>query len=280
MSLPSSKSAFHYKHYASFLAAYIGTRKRKTPAYSYQALSRAAGLRSQSLVAMVASGKRLPTRSTLRKLNAAMKASAAEGEYLETLVDFLKTKDADEREVLNRKLKELCLEFEPLAVEVDEFAVISDWWHVAILETLCLADFREEPAWIAARLGGRVEVATVREALARLERVGLVRRDAAGRLMQGAPEFVTRDATKNAAVRKYHEQMAALGVAAFAGAAAVQRTVSGSTLAVEALRVPEAIKALEEFRRRFIKQFGSERGDEIFQLNLHFFALSGKGETH
>ena len=146
-------SVFQYRDYARFLSDFVAERKRCSPSFSYKVLCRAAGLRSQSLVGMIATGQRLPSRDVLRKLNGAMRLTPAERDYLETLVEYQKSRDDAAQRTLARKLDALGHKYEARPISLDHFRLISDWYHLVILELLNLKDFVEDPAWIAARLG-------------------------------------------------------------------------------------------------------------------------------
>ena len=61
---------------------------------------------------------------------------------------------------------------ETTIVDLDTFAVISDWYHYAILSLLEVTDARLDPRWISKRLGiNRLEA---RLAIERLKRLSLI----------------------------------------------------------------------------------------------------------
>lgn len=273
MSTPTAP-AFLYGDYASFLTDYVNRKKSRTPSYSYKVLCRAAGLKSQSLVAMVAKGQRLPSRDVLRKLNGAMKLSPAESEYLEVLVDWHKAKDDDDRAFYHKKLRTIAKRNDTHEFAVDRFALIADWYHLTILEMICLADFQEDPAWIARRLGGRISTETAAEALARLDRLGLVKHDDGGRLRAAWSNFVTEVQIPDEATAKYHRQMLELALGAYTGQKKDERAIEGTTVTIDKSKLKEALAAIVEFRGRFLTQFACEGGDETFQLNVQFFRLT------
>lgn len=270
---PTRASTFRERDYATFLKNFVAERKKKHPSYSYKVLCRAAGLNSPSLIGMVVKGQRLPSRAVLRKLNAAMRLSPAECDYIEALVEAQRARSPDDKARLETRLATLGTRFEPRSVGVDHFRFISDWYHLVVLELLNVKTFSEDPAWIAKRLNDRITPEQATDALARLQRLGLLGRGADGKLRYESNNYITTSKNVDEAIAKYHRQMADLAIEAFQRDSPADRNLAGTTFTIDSGRKDQAIQALKEFRVRFMNEFASTGGDEVYQINLHFFRL-------
>ncbi len=78
----------------------------------------------------------------------------------------------EKRKVLRKKIVEL-RKGPFIAMASDQFRFVADWYHMALLELFSLQDFYSKPSWMARKLN--LDESLVVEALARLQRVGLVK---------------------------------------------------------------------------------------------------------
>ena len=103
----SRPSVFQYSSFAHFLSSYMAFRKAQKPNFSYRLLGRMAGIRSQSLVAMIALGHRLPSNDALEKLMTALDFDTKEAEYARLLVARDRAKDEELKVFYSQKLSQI-----------------------------------------------------------------------------------------------------------------------------------------------------------------------------
>jgi len=164
-------------------------------------------------------------------------------------------------------------DFEQLAL--DRFAVISDWYHFAILELMQVQGFRTDHAWIARALGlKRVEAEA---AVERLVRVGLLKIGADGAWHDTSSGFTTSIGPDMASTahRRLQEQFLGKSLEALLQTPIHERDHTTVTMAVDRAKLPAAREKIKRFRRslaRFLAE--GETRDEIFNLNIALFPLT------
>jgi uncharacterized protein (TIGR02147 family) len=163
-----------------------------------------------------------------------------------------------------------------LRLELDRFRVMSDWYHLAILDLTTVKGFRADEAWVAKVLGLRR--AEVEGAVRRLRRLGLLEVTDAG--WRKTHTHLSVPARKpSAAIRKYHAQMIErirLQLEESRPGDFETRDVTGSLMAIDARRIPEAKRRIARFRRRLIAYLTEGEANELYQLNVQLFRLTRK----
>src|SRR5690606_37420555 len=115
-----------------------------------------------------------------------------ESQYLDALVDFGNARNTKERQYYWNRLQAISPEKPAQVHELDHFKFLSDPIHTCILETIDLADFRADSAWIKEHLFSPATLSRVEEALARLQTLGLVRETADRRLEKSQKHLSSR----------------------------------------------------------------------------------------
>jgi uncharacterized protein (TIGR02147 family) len=159
-------------------------------------------------------------------------------------------------------------------ISLDQFQLISDWYHFAILELVTVENFDESPAWIAKRLN--LNQHQVSEALDRLHRLGYLERDAKGRLiLVEENRTVIGPEIAGPATHKQQTQILEKSIQALQEVPIAHRSQSSSTMAIPSNRIDEAKEIIQEFRRRLasLMQRPGPR-DSVYQLSVSFFPLT------
>jgi len=159
-------------------------------------------------------------------------------------------------------------------INLDQFQLISDWYHFAILEFVTVENFDESPAWIAKRLG--INQHQVTEALDRLLRLGYLERNSKGRLnLVEENRTVIGPEIAGPATHKQQTQILEKSIQALQEVPIANRSQSSSTMAIPSDRIGEAKEIIQEFRRRLasLMQRPGPR-DSVYQLSVSFFPLT------
>jgi uncharacterized protein (TIGR02147 family) len=270
---------FRFPDFSSFVAHYVKSRKETDPSFSYRRFSRRLGLKSESLLRMVASGKRRASTDLVFRIGSVVGLDSRELEYAEALAGLQRSRGIEEKSRFAEKLRVLAPEgpeSQPKLIELDHLEFISSWYHVAILEMTELKDFRPDPEWIARRLGGSISIRAVVAAVERLKRVGLLKIDAKGGWARAAKSLKTPQNIPNRAVRGFHRQMIGKALEAIDAQDISERLVEGMTLTIDTAKLKAVAELAEEFRKKVAKVAQASSGDETYQLNLQFFRLTSK----
>lgn len=268
-------SVYDYTCFSTYVAAYIKGRKAVEKTFSFRKLSLKMGLASPSTLAMVASGRRAPTTKMLHKFAHAIRLSKNELDYAETLIQLQKSADARERGLYAERLRQLKPGAETVVIALDTFEFIANWYHIAILEMTSLADFSGDPAALAARLGGRITEAQAEDAVERLLRLGLLKKDPDGALRKTSLSFKSPSGIPNTAIRKFHSEMLDLAKGALTEQSVDERYIAGQTMTIRKDKLPEAKRLIQEFLEKMRSLVPEEAaGDETYHLGLQYFRLT------
>jgi len=88
-------------------------------------------------------------------------------------------------------------------IDLDQFELVAEWHHFAILSLATTSDFIGEACWIASRLG--ISKTLTNRALKRLEGLGLMLRSPDGNFVHSGIDVCTSDGVRNLAVRRRNE---------------------------------------------------------------------------
>lgn len=165
----------------------------------------------------------------------------------------------------------LALEYELL--KEDEFLVISDWHHFALLELAKTKGFRLEPSYIGSRLG--IPVLEASRAVERLKRLGFLQIQGEKFQLQ-KPNNTWLDYEKTSSARKnLQRKLLAQSTEAIESLGFDRREHSSLVFAVDPKILPILKKKMTEFRRS-IDKYSEEVGGatEVYSLCVSLFPLS------
>jgi len=246
------------KHYAE--------RKRKNPAYSVRSFAR--GLKvSAATLSQLMSGKRPLGQDTARRLADAFMLSPQERDWL-----FASTVKGNPS---RKKVSEEEKEHNFFSIEEEEFQLISNWQHFAILALANVEDNRAESSWISKRLGiSKMEAKEAFQRLIRLNVIELVE----GGFRRTHRKMTTTHDVPSAAIRKYHFSNLDLAKKSLETHSVENRDFTSVTLAFNREDMKEAKKMIKSFRRRFWNRMEGKNCEEAYMLAIQFFPLNRNNE--
>ena len=270
-------SVFEFTRFSDYFASYCRNKKRYDGTFSFRRLARKAGMRSPSLLAMIAKGDRTPTPGCLMQLSRALELKKNESEYAAALVGMERASSDEERLHYQRKMNA----FRPkhvrakTRVDLDSFELICRWHHVAILEMTDLEDFREDPHWVSVRLGGEIGVRDVQEALERLQRLGLLAKDSTGRLRKSSG-LETVQGVPSQAIRSFHRAQLEKAAVALEKQSVTERLFQGHTISIDPKRLEEIQALFQLFLKKVEGLFEQTPRTETYHLAFQMFRLTDK----
>lgn len=153
----------------------------------------------------------------------------------------------------------------------DQFALVSRWWHFAMLELFKTRDFKPSATWIAGRLG--IAKDDARAALSRLVRLGFLKK-ANAKLSLSKPKTRTQSGVPSAAIRSYQHELIARAGQALEMQGFDERDTSSVVLAVSSDRLAEAREKIAAFRRDFAAEFAVQKNaSSVYCLAVQYFRL-------
>lgn len=156
----------------------------------------------------------------------------------------------------------------------DQFQIISDWYHLAILELTHVESFVPQPKWIARVLG--ISVAETNDALERLQRLGLLKTGSGKKWHDLSSGFTTNITApnRNAAQRKFQKQVLERAITALETVPLAYRDQTGVTFAIDPDALPEIRERIKKFRRELDQFVSRGKKKEVYQISISLFPLS------
>jgi uncharacterized protein (TIGR02147 family) len=231
-------------------------RKAKNPSFSIRAFSQRLGI-NHSAVSEIMNGKRkVGPKLGVRIANALM----ADSDLMKKL--FMRESTRDERKP---EIKSATL------LKADQYRLISDWHHFAILSLLDTDSCKHDVAWIAKRLGLNKKEAAA--AIQRMIRLGLIRLSGKKLSLTGQ-SFTSPDGTIDAAVRRTHFQYLEMAHRSLDTDPIEKRDFTAITMAIDPKKLPEARKRIRAFRDELCAFLESDEKKEVYELCFQLFPLS------
>lgn len=157
----------------------------------------------------------------------------------------------------------------------DQFHLISDWWHYAILNLIKTRGFKADQSWIADRLGLPLKV--VSEAWDRLLRLGHLKQSK-GKISREYPRLETSDGFFDVSIRKAHIEDTQLIEKSIVEGSTEFRDHTSMTVVINKKNLKRAKELIRLFQDQFSEEIeGSLKGelpDEVYRLSISFFPLT------
>lgn len=245
--------------YRLWLSEQLDARKRKNPAYSLRAFARSLNVPPASLSQILLGKRPLTLKNALRMADRLELAPPERQAFLSSVV-WQGTQNEQKPGV--KQYTEL---------EAETFAIISDWYHYAILSLGEIKPNFSEPKWIAKQLG--ITQIEARGALNRLFKLGFLKKVGRG-FTQATPCLDIQSSSKVMALRKYHRQNLTLAEKALEDEPIPARDFNSMTMAIDPDLIPEAKEAIRKFRDEIsnILERGNRR--RVYTLAIQLFPIS------
>jgi len=272
---PGSDSidVFTFLDFRAFLQAAYAARKAR--GLSHRWLARRSGIRSPSFLLNAIQGKRNLAPSTAARVARALGLDGDAANYLVALVAFNQARDPAGRDAAYRLLKKFRRFRDVQALDLASDAYHSHWYIPVVRELAATATFHEDAEWISRVLRPRISIREARHALATLEKLGLLERDAAGSLRSTHREVTTELETRSVQIASFHRAMMQRASEAIDDIPRAERDVSSITLGVNAQGLTALKRRIQELRRELIEEFGADRSAvQIVQVNFQLFPLT------
>jgi len=272
---------FSYENYRLFLRDWYAWMKESRPGFSYRAFSKWAGFASPNHLQLIIQGKRNITRDTLPLFAKTIKLSRRETRCFELLVNLNQASTPAAKAEALLEISRLFKRYDR-NIEHSQIEYLAKWYYAVIRELVTTKNFRPDRHAVSKRIGHRVTPACVDEALEKLVKLGLLIRDAKGRLRQNQAIVTTGAETAEAASYFYHDQMLKLALEALRAQLPSERHFSGITLACRGEDIPEITQLVDECRRQVLSYLENRKtrceDDDVYQLNIQLFRITSGGK--
>jgi uncharacterized protein (TIGR02147 family) len=262
---------FAYSDYQTYLQGVFFQKRKQNKSYSLRAFARDLKI-SPSRLTEIFSRKNGLSSSNASKISEILKHDAEEAEWFHASVESQHSRsELQRKQAIDRFLKFQTRKTK--MIRADEFRLISEWYHLSILELLNIKDSELNPQWISAQLG--ITVAEAANAIERLIRLGWIHEE--GKKWISRKEY--RSMTAPVAIKtiqKYQKQLIQKAEKAIQTQSPDIRTMQSLVLALPKKNYTKAIEELEAFCQDFNLKFGAKsgNGDHVYALTMQFFQIS------
>jgi len=279
MGMRAAVDVFRFKDYRAFLREHYQVNKRKRGGYSLRSFSTATGLRSPNYLKLVMDGDRNLTAPMALRFAQTCGLTGDAVEYFCELVAFNQARVAEERELHYERLKRFSRFKKVHKLDAAQSEYHSEWYIPAIRELVVRPDFDEEPAWIAKTLLPAISPVQAKRAIAVLLELGLLIRDASGRLRQPEELIETPEGPLGHHVIEFHRAMMAHAARSLDLVPREEREIASLTLCLSASQFERLKAEFVLFRNLVFQRYPTEADAErVVQLNFQMFPLSQSRE--
>jgi len=157
-------------------------------------------------------------------------------------------------------------------LNLDQFKLISDWYHFALLALMEFPDYREDVSWISNELG--ITAFQAEQALERLARLGLIEtRD--GRSYPVKDSVATPDGIASEAIRKAHQQLLQKAMDALVLVPVQERDFYSYILPIHTKDMPEISTKLRGFFQGLFEEYSKRPAvDRVVSLSSQLVPLT------
>lgn len=242
------------KELREFLQDALTQGRLRNPSYSLRALATKAGL-SPSALSEILNGKRKVTTERATKILNKMGVSPEKSEFILKSMTSLGGSKPHQQQL-----------------SIDQFYLVADWYHFAILSLAETENFISSPEWISRRLNIPIPI-TVR-ALERLERLGALTRNSKNDWITTGIQLTTPDEIAHRGLKQQHAEILELCKNALDQYSIQERDFLGVTMTLNPKDLPQAKKMLRDFVAKFCDKFEKGSKKEVFRLNLQLIPLT------
>ncbi|MNK11899.1 hypothetical protein D3C87_299500 [compost metagenome] len=239
-----------------FLHDILEKRRVRNPKYSMRAFARDLGL-SAGRLSDILTGRRVPGKELTRRISESLKLTEPESIDFERLIE--KHRSVHVEQAGAHQLRD------------DEFSIVADWEHFALLKLLQTSDFQSDFSWIAQRLG--ISEERVGVVMERLQRLGLVSIDG-GRWQAVHSKVTTPNEVPSEAVREHHKQSLERSIHSLLTDDVSLRSITSIIVPANMEKLEDAKNAIRDFRRKMAGILAEGERTEVYALNIQLVPMT------
>lgn len=259
--------------YKDILLEKYEAMRAKKPALSLRQFALAIGITPSNL-SDIFKGRCGLSPKNAAKVADGLGMDESEARYFLDLVESKHARSRPDREAAQKRLEERSQH--PLGSPVKGEAVhaITKWYYMAALELITLTDGKIDAVDLSKRLSITIDEA--KTAFSTLRKLGLIKL-VSGRFVREKEHLLVESPTPSALVRKYHEQILALGQNAVMEKPMTERKLSSTLMTFDSRRYEEVTQFLSEMDNEFYRRFEAKTtGDSVHCFSFQFFRVDEK----
>jgi len=271
-------SIYQYQSAIEFLKDSIIEKKRVSPDFSIRKFCKQIDFGSHAYLVMILRNRRKLTLKQVAPLAQGLDLNSDERIYFQTLIQLGNARTDEEKNLVKLWLNDLNPKREYRILEVEQYHLVADWVHMAILTLAKIEGAKITPENVYSLINKKVALPQVRQAIERLLDLGLLKEEGE-RLLPTHNSVRTKDDLSSKGAREYHRQVSKLATEAVEEQDPLVREFQGFALTIPQGKVQLAKDMIRKFRHQLVQVMEAEPGYEVYQCNLQFFKLAESPST-
>lgn len=254
-----------------FLNTSFEKRCQRNANYSLRAFARDLGVSSSNL-SKAMKGVRGFSKATLEHISSRLGLNKEEAQFFISLCEKKFGKSKKSKVEATEKLKQALLY--NVKIADDKVALISDWYHMAVLALMDTYDFQSDTKWIADQLLIHEKVA--QKAIERLISLGAVK-EQDGKYISTGNLYIDPQGIPSSAVKEFHHQIIKKADESIDVQNLENRDIASVVFAFDKDKMKAAKSKIKKFREEFEIEFGPNKNatnQEVYALGIQFFQLT------
>lgn len=250
---------------SDILTSIFDFRKNKNPHYSIRAFARDLEMSPSRLSELMNNIGGGISGSLATKMSNNLKLKPQEKKFFLDTILATSARNRQVRKLASKRIEKAKKSKLLLELQEEQFKIISDWYHAAILELTQIDSFHKSPDWIAQTLG--ISEVQAKEAVTRLKKVGLiqVRSDGAWEIHPDAYQTFSKSSL---AVRKFHQQIMSMAAQSIAHDPALERECQAMIVAIPKKSLPKFSEKMRDFLRDCWEDIGDDEKDSLYSFSV------------
>jgi uncharacterized protein (TIGR02147 family) len=271
---------YEFFDYRELLKDLYKRKKSRSPRFSYRVMAKKVGYPSPALFTRVTNGEINLQQRLVPGFSKVFGLRKPEVRYLQTLLSFDLAKTHEQKDFYFTEL----LRQRRGRVEVlteDKYELFSNWYFVAVRELIEAKKFSGNYKELADSLMPRISPAQARKAVEKLERLGLIKKNARGYYQKTNATLTTGEVWSSLAIEHFQREAAELALEAMDRLPRGLRDMSTLTLSISGETYEKLLEKVKDCRRELLEIANEDKkADRVYQVNFQVFPLSRvKGDS-
>lgn len=261
-----------YSTYHDLLIEEFNRRKLMNSSYSLRAYARDLNLQPSRL-SQILKKKQGISIETAEEISKSLKLDEKKKRWFCMSVGSLHARSNEERLKFQKKVQKYKIEAKHFTeIHIENFKLISDWHHLAILELTYLKNFKSDPLWIAEKLD--ISVDKVVSAIERMKTLNILREES-GRLIDVYKFLSIPKDDSSLPIKKFQSQLMKKGIEALYEQDVMNGENTSNIMAIDKSRIQEFKDKFSDFRREFEYEVSKDKNkNAVYSFNIQFFEIT------
>lgn len=251
--------------FSEFLLGELKKKQLINPKFSKRAFAKLLGV-SPGFLSNLMTGKKGISRHRVFQICKALGYDKNKTEFIADIATAEFSRNERRRQNASKKINQGNIEN---VIDAEAFTVISQWYHLVILEQTNL----KNPRWDVDHISKSYNIShqEAEDAIKRLSKLELLRRDESNRYKAGNNSIHLNE--MNEAIRIFHKGILKRLEHAIENRPHTERQLGANVLSIQSDDYHNATQDIINFRKEFAKKYGTSSGDKILCLGTYLFPL-------